>query len=51
MCADQACVQTNCTMQVNALQTCFMTAQQSNMACQEALAGCFGEFPVMCAGG
>lgn len=50
MCADQACVQTNCAMQAMALQTCFMTAQQSNMACQEMLAGCFGEFPIMCVG-
>jgi hypothetical protein len=50
MCADQACVTTNCMARVNELQTCFMTAQQSNMTCQGALAGCFGEFPIMCAG-
>ncbi|MEZ4409090.1 MAG: hypothetical protein R3A52_21860 [Polyangiales bacterium] len=50
MCGDQACVQTMCATQINALQTCFNMAQQNNTTCQDALADCFGTFPIQCAG-
>jgi len=48
MCSDLDCVQANCMRQINALQTCFASAQMNDMACQSAMAGCFGEFPFAC---
>lgn len=48
MCADETCVATMCRTQYTALQRCFVTAQQSNAACQGLLGGCFGSFPPAC---
>jgi hypothetical protein len=47
-CMDTACIAMRCTSQVQALQTCFNTAQTGNPSCQAMLGGCFGSYPLMC---
>jgi hypothetical protein len=48
MCADASCVAMHCAMQQAAAQTCFNTAQMSNMTCRTALGGCLGAYPIQC---
>lgn len=50
MCMDANCAQMRCMTEYAAIGTCFQTAQMSNAACQRALGGCFGSFPLMCPG-
>lgn len=45
---DAMCLAARCGTQVMGLNSCFQMAQQSNMACQGMLRGCFGNFPITC---
>ena len=48
MCQTDACLQSMCRMEYAALNTCFASAQQNDMACQRLMAACFGTFPPAC---
>ncbi len=47
-CMDGACAAMRCPRENTALNTCFGMQQQSSTTCQNALAPCFGGFPIMC---
>jgi hypothetical protein len=47
-CMTQACLLMRCATEVQALQSCFATAQASDMRCQAALGECFGSYPLTC---